>query len=63
MTLGQRIAKAREEKELTQIDLAGKVGVTAAMISMIESGYKVPGVFTLREIAKVLEVSVDSLLA
>ena len=62
MTLGQRIAKAREEKGLTQTDLAGKVGVTCAMISMIESGYKVPGVFLLKEIARFLEVSVDSLL-
>lgn len=62
MTLGQKIAQAREKKGITQTELAEKVGVSSVFICRVESGYKVPGVFVLKEIAKTLDVTVDSLL-
>jgi transcriptional regulator with XRE-family HTH domain len=61
--LGRQLHIARTNKGLTMVELAEKVGVTQPMISRFEKGTKKPGVELLRDIADVLEVSIDYLLS
>jgi tetratricopeptide (TPR) repeat protein len=58
--VGQRLRKAREEAGLTQRNLAFP-GCTAAYISRIEAGARVPSYQILREFARRLGVSADYL--
>jgi transcriptional regulator with XRE-family HTH domain len=53
--LGERIATVREERALTQAELAEKAGISPSTLSLIESG-KVPRphVGTVRKIARAL---------
>ena len=58
MTVGQRIKLKREEKGLSQLDLAKKVGYeTKGSISMIEAGKRDISLDKVREIAKALGVT------
>ena len=57
-----RIADARKEKGLTQQELADKLGVTFQAVSSWETGKYIPDTWNLIELAKVLEVSVSSLV-
>ena len=52
MTLGQKIKKLRNEKGLTQKDLADQVHVTFQTVSKWEKDENEPDVSTLRELAK-----------
>lgn len=56
-SIGESIRQAREAKKMTQDDLAGRIGVTAATISLYESGGRKPELEKIRMIAKVLETS------
>jgi tetratricopeptide (TPR) repeat protein len=58
--LGQRLRRAREAAGLTQRQLAFE-GCTAAYVSRIEAGARVPSLQILREFARRLGVSVDAL--
>lgn len=60
--VGQKIRAAREQKNLTQEELAALVDISPAHISIIERGAKVPRLDTFVAIANALEVSADSLL-
>jgi transcriptional regulator with XRE-family HTH domain len=55
--LGERIATLREERALTQVELAEKAGISPSTLSLIESG-KVPRphVGTVRKIARALGI-------
>jgi len=57
MELGEQIATLREEKALTQVELAQKANISPSTLSQIESG-KVPRphVGTMRKIARALGV-------
>jgi transcriptional regulator with XRE-family HTH domain len=58
----ERIRELREKLGITQIDLAAKVGVTQAAISLIELGKSEnPAVDTAQKIAKVLGVPLEEL--
>lgn len=57
-----RIAKARQDKGLTQEDLAKRVGISGTQIYRIESENANTSAETLGRIAKELEVSVDYLM-
>ncbi|TCI62211.1 helix-turn-helix domain-containing protein [Exiguobacterium sp. SH3S1] len=59
--IGQRIKTLRKEKKLTQSQLADGI-ITKSMLSMIENGKAETSMRSLREIAKRLDVSVQSLL-
>lgn len=59
--IGQRIKALRKEKKLTQSQLADGI-ITKSMLSMIENGKAEASMRSLREIAKRLDVSVQSLL-
>ena len=60
--LGRRIKQAREEKRMTQEQLAECVYVSPTHISVIERGVKAPSLETLIIIANTLDVSADTLL-
>nr|DAP99645.1 MAG TPA: helix-turn-helix domain protein [Caudoviricetes sp.] len=61
VNVGEKIKKYRKDRGITQKELAEAVGVTQAMIAYIESDLKMPSVNILFNIAKELNVSVDSL--
>ena len=54
--LGKRVRKIREDRGLKQADLAGMVSISASCITRLERGESMVSVFTLREIARALEV-------
>ena len=61
-TLGQRIAQRRKELELTQADLAEKMGVTDKAVSKWERDLSCPDVSSLPQLAQVLGLSVEELI-
>lgn len=60
--LGATIAKRREQANMTQKELAEKVGVSNAFLSLLERGEKFPSIETLCALATALDVSCDALL-
>lgn len=62
MTLGQRLKKLRSEKGLTQKDLADQLHVSFQTVSKWENDENEPDISTLKELAKLYNCSVDSLL-
>ena len=60
--IGRRIKTARENKRLTQEQLAELVDLSPMHVSVIERGVKLPKLETLINIANVLDVSADMLL-
>ncbi len=60
MHLGKKIRKARINKDITQDQLANKIGRTRALISHIEQTGKVNH-YTLAAIAKSLSLTIDDI--
>lgn len=60
--VGRRIKAAREEKNLTQEELAEIIDLSATHVSVIERGVKVTKLDTFVAIANALDVSADTLL-
>jgi Zn-dependent peptidase ImmA (M78 family)/DNA-binding XRE family transcriptional regulator len=56
MTLGLRLQEGREARTLTQVELAGRVGLTRATISAYEKGLRTPSIETLNHIAGILDL-------
>lgn len=63
MSVGENIRRIRESKNLTQAYVAKRVGISAAMLCQIERGTKNPSLQVGKEIADVLECSLERLLA
>lgn len=61
-SIGQFIKNKREEAGMTQDQLATKLNVSPATISLYESGDRKPEIDTLKLIAKTLSVSEAALL-
>ncbi len=61
-TIGSRIAKARKDKGITQAEVAEKLNVSFQAVSSWERDEFIPEVWNLIELAKVLDVSVSSLV-
>ncbi len=59
--IGARVRSRREEKGLSQADLAKAVGVSRPVITKIEAGGKAINSVELRRIADVLGVSIEDL--
>lgn len=55
-TIGKKIQQLREERKLTQMDLAYEAETSMAHLSKIENGRHAPGIFVIIRIAKVLKV-------
>lgn len=62
MTFGEKVADARAKKGISQSELARRVGVSQKMISVMEDGFKAPGLALAKEIALQLDVSLDYLV-
>lgn len=62
MTLGEKIKYARQKKGISQAILSEKAGTHQKNISKYEQDLVVPSAITLKNIAKVLEVTTDYLL-
>ena len=61
-TLGKRIFTLRRDKELTQEDVAERLGVSPQAVSKWENDQTCPDITLLPDLAKLLGVSVDRLL-
>lgn len=62
MTLGEIIQSIREEKDMSQKELAQKINISYSVMNRIESGERPARDEELKKIADVLEVSTDYLL-
>ena len=60
--LGEKIKKYREEKKITQVEVAEILGVKPATISKYEAGTLEPNIESLKKLAELFGVSVDELL-
>ena len=60
--LGQRIREARLAQGLSLRETAGKAGVSASLLSQVETGKVQPSVATLYAIVTCLDLSIDELL-
>ncbi len=62
VNIGERIADLREERALTQVELAKIAHISPSTLSLIESGkVEHPHVGTIRKISRALEVSPQEL--
>jgi transcriptional regulator with XRE-family HTH domain len=59
--LGLNIRRIRESKNMTQLELAEKVGLTNTSLSQMEKGKMTPSLATLERIAAVLGVPISDL--
>ncbi len=60
--LGRRLRKLREDRELTQEELAGRADMHFTYIGQIERGLRNPSLVNLYKIAKALKVDSSELL-
>ncbi len=62
ITIGSRIAELRESRNMTQLSLSLKVGLTQESISAIETGKTTPKLVTLMHIADFFGCSLDYII-
>lgn len=62
-TIGKRIAYHRREKELTQEELAQKLGLSAQAVSKWENDQTCPDIQLLPELCAILGITTDELLS
>lgn len=60
--LGRRIGRMREHLDLTQVELARRLGVPRSRLAKWESGANAPPIRTLAQIAGMLGLSADELI-
>ncbi|MCP1103435.1 transcriptional regulator with XRE-family HTH domain [Aequitasia blattaphilus] len=63
MRLGKVIRKYRKSKDMTQEEMAKRLGVTAPAVNKWENDNSFPDITLLAPIARLLEVSLDTLLS
>jgi putative transcriptional regulator len=59
--LGNRLREIRAQRGLTQAQLAERAGVSRKTINTVENGIFVPSTLLALRLARVLEMSVESL--
>ena len=62
MQIGQIIRKYRKSKNMTQEEMAERLGVTAPAVNKWERGNSLPDITLLAPIARLLGISLDTLL-
>lgn len=62
LKVGARIVKLRNRNNVTQLELARKLGVTDRAVSKWETGGGYPDILLLSQIADIFNVSIDYLL-
>ncbi|MBP3577888.1 MAG: helix-turn-helix transcriptional regulator, partial [Lachnospiraceae bacterium] len=60
-TFSKNLRKLRQEKQMTQEQVAEKIGVSAQSVSRWETGATFPDILLLPELAKLYGVLVDDL--
>lgn len=60
---GKFIAKLRKEKNMTQNELANKLGITDRAISKWENGRGMPDISLIKDLCKELDITVNELLS
>ncbi|MCI9465259.1 MAG: helix-turn-helix domain-containing protein [Lachnospiraceae bacterium] len=63
MQIGQIIREYRKKNELTQEEMANRLGVTAPAVNKWENGNSMPDITLLAPIARLLGISLDTLLS
>ena len=63
MQIGQIIREYRKKNELTQEEMANRLGVTAPAVNKWENGNSMPDITLLAQIARLLGISLDTLLS
>lgn len=61
MDIGKQIKELRKHRNISQVDLAARVGVSQTSLSLIETGENNPSEKTVKEISKVLRIPVPIL--
>lgn len=62
LNFGSTLKYLRLQKDLTQAQLAAKLGLTKSVISAYETDLRLPSYYTLIQISKIFNVSTDYLL-
>ncbi len=62
MSIGARLITLRKEKDLTQQEMADKIGLHVNQIRRYESGSAQPSLEALKKIAVAMSVTIDSLV-
>lgn len=63
MQIGEVIRKYRKDKNMTQEELAVRLGVTTPAVNKWEKGNSYPDIMLLAPIARLLDISLDTLLS
>ena len=63
MPLGQRIRELRDKKDLSLREFASKLGCSAPFVSDIELGRRYPSEKVLKDMARILDTTVEDLKA
>lgn len=63
LNIGETILHLRKQRNITQEQLAGMVGVSAGAVSKWETGNSTPDISLLAPLARALNTSLDSLLS
>lgn len=58
----ERLKELRTEKNINQVELSSEIGVSKGIISLWENGLREPGMYSLIQLAKFFEVSIDYLV-
>ncbi|MBO5278853.1 MAG: helix-turn-helix transcriptional regulator [Lachnospiraceae bacterium] len=60
--IGKRIISLRKNQNMTQVDLADKLGITYQAVSSWERGNSMPDIGKIPEIAELFQISIDELI-
>lgn len=61
--IGEFIAKCRKDKNLTQAELAEKLGVTEKSISNWETGRNMPDLSLFKDLCAILDITINELMS
>lgn len=61
--IGKNLKKLRQEKQLTQAELAKKAGINTNYYARIERGEETPSLDTLKKLTKILKVKSSDILS
>lgn len=59
--VGENAQRFRKEKNLTQVEVAEKIGITQKHLSEIETGLKFPSAAVIEDLAKIFDKPVSAL--
>ena len=63
MQIGENIRKYRKAKNMTQEEMAKRLGVTPPAVNKWENGVSYPDITLLAPVARLLDISLDTLLS